>query len=392
MNLDDSKGQVGRAKSSKARDNDGLHRRRGIWHFKLKDGGRWREFSTHATNYNEARKARQRKLQEFEAGHMPTDFARWTIQRAATLWKESRSKELEAGTISPQTCSTEKYLLKSLTKALGDRRLGDLTLDDIEAYRSIRMAKVRPRTINLEIKMLRMILRKARLWARLADGYKPLPENKRGPGCALRPEEEKRLFDVASSNPLWQTAYSAAVLAAHTTARSRELKGLRLGDINLMEGTITIRRSTTKTDAGCRVIPLDSAATRAVVRQLERARLLGATEPTHYLFPFCRFRQTKQNSPTTAMGYDPTKPMTSWRSAWRSLRGTAGLPKLRFHDLRHHCITRLAESGVPDHVIMSIAGHVSKEMLEHYSHIRIEAKRQAVAKLDQYHERDSLIQ
>jgi hypothetical protein len=31
---------------------------------------------------------------------------------------------------------------------------------------------------------------------------------------------------------------------------------------------------------------------------------------------------------------------------------------------------------------MSIAGHVSKEMLQHYSHIRMEAKRTAVAALD----------
>jgi hypothetical protein len=31
---------------------------------------------------------------------------------------------------------------------------------------------------------------------------------------------------------------------------------------------------------------------------------------------------------------------------------------------------------------MAIAGHVSGEMLEHYSHIRMEAKRDAVAALD----------
>ena len=31
---------------------------------------------------------------------------------------------------------------------------------------------------------------------------------------------------------------------------------------------------------------------------------------------------------------------------------------------------------------MAIAGHVSREMLEHYSHIRQEAKRKAVASLD----------
>ena len=51
-------------------------------------------------------------------------------------------------------------------------------------------------------------------------------------------------------------------------------------------------------------------------------------------------------------------------------------------NLRHHCITKLAEAGVPDQTLMSIAGHVSREMLEHYSHIRMQAKRDAVAALE----------
>jgi len=58
----------------------------------------------------------------------------------------------------------------------------------------------------------------------------------------------------------------------------------------------------------------------------------------------------------------------------------AGLAGLRFHDLRHP-ITKLAEAGVPDHTLMAIAGHVNREMLEHYSHIRMQAKRGAVAAL-----------
>jgi integrase len=54
----------------------------------------------------------------------------------------------------------------------------------------------------------------------------------------------------------------------------------------------------------------------------------------------------------------------------------AGLEGLRPHDLRHHAITKLAESSeASEQTIMSIAGHVSREMLEHYSHIRQEAKR-----------------
>ena len=57
------------------------------------------------------------------------------------------------------------------------------------------------------------------------------------------------------------------------------------------------------------------------------------------------------------------------------------LAGLRFHDLRHHAITELAESQVSDQTIMAIAGHVSQKMLARYSHVRTEARRQAVAAL-----------
>ena len=57
------------------------------------------------------------------------------------------------------------------------------------------------------------------------------------------------------------------------------------------------------------------------------------------------------------------------------------LAGLRFHDLRHHAITELAESQASDSTIMAIAGHVSPKMLQHYSHVRIQAKRTALDSL-----------
>jgi hypothetical protein len=42
-------------------------------------------------------------------------------------------------------------------------------------------------------------------------------------------------------------------------------------------------------------------------------------------------------------------------------------------------ITNLSECpGVSEQTIMSIAGHLSRKMLEHYSHIRLQAKRRAL--------------
>ena len=43
----------------------------------------------------------------------------------------------------------------------------------------------------------------------------------------------------------------------------------------------------------------------------------------------------------------------------------------------------LAETGVADLTIESIAGHLSRRMLEHYSHIRLNAKRNAIDALDE---------
>src|SRR5271170_6056172 len=45
---------------------------------------------------------------------------------------------------------------------------------------------------------------------------------------------------------------------------------------------------------------------------------------------------------------------------------------------RHHAITELAESQASDATIMAIAGHISRQMLEHYSHVRLDLKRKAL--------------
>jgi hypothetical protein len=85
-----------------------------------------------------------------------------------------------------------------------------------------------------------------------------------------------------------------------------------------------------------------------------------------YVFPFGK------PSPS-----DPTRPVTTLKTAWNNVRTNAQV-KGRWHDNRHTLITDLAESGAGDQTIMDIAGHVSKQMLKHYSHIRMEAKRRAL--------------
>src|SRR5437868_5782970 len=70
---------------------------------------------------------------------------------------------------------------------------------------------------------------------------------------------------------------------------------------------------------------------------------------------------------------DPTRPVTTLKTAWQNLRDKAKVTG-RWQDNRNALATELAESGASDQIIMDIAGHVSKQMLKHYSHIRMEAK------------------
>ena len=67
----------------------------------------------------------------------------------------------------------------------------------------------------------------------------------------------------------------------------------------------------------------------------------------------------------------------SFKKAWGTACDKAGLD-IRLYDCRHTMLTKLAESGASDSTIMAIAGHLSRRMLERYSHIRMKAKRAAM--------------
>ena len=87
--------------------------------------------------------------------------------------------------------------------------------------------------------------------------------------------------------------------------------------------------------------------------EFSRAQDVAGAEPDHYIFPACENGKI-----------DPVTAQKSWRSAWRSLRKAAGLQHLRFHDLRHHATTELAESGASDQTIMSTTAISAFQMYE----------------------------
>jgi integrase len=260
--------------------------------------------------------------------------------------------------------SWEGDLTNRLRPFFEGKRLNQITADDVRLYQAQRLGKGKNTvTVNHEVKALMRVLKRAKLLNRIRDDVKLLPV-KRGPRQMLTPAEKQRLFETAASKPNWLTAYCAALLTANASTRPKELKRLLWKDLDPFERLVTVRIS--KTDAGGRVIPLNEEAWSAFAALKQRADALGTYGPENYIF----HRQWPE--------IDATRPMSGWRSAWRSLRKAAGMPRLRYYDLRHQFVTELNEAGVPEGVIRELAGHVDPAMTRYYSHPRLAARRAAV--------------
>jgi integrase len=186
----------------------------------------------------------------------------------------------------------------------GKNRLRQITAEMIVSYqKKHKEGGIAGRTANLEVGLLRRIMKRNKQWARLADDVKMLPEQPK-PARVLSPDEKRLLLTSAASRPEWQLAHSAAVFALNTTMRGCELKGLRWDDVNLFARTLTVRRVNTKTDAGARVIPLNWDALAMLGTLRLRAKRLGSAEPKHFVFAAC------ENG-----NVDPLRPLKSWRTA-----------------------------------------------------------------------------
>jgi integrase len=70
------------------------------------------------------------------------------------------------------------------------------------------------------------------------------------------------------------------------------------------------------------------------------------------------------------------------RRSWGDIRERAGLGAMRFHDLRHTCVTLLLDLGAPPHVVREIVGHSAIEVtMTIYAHVSLDEKRKALGKL-----------
>ena len=191
-----------------------------------------------------------------------------------------------------------------------------------------------------------------------------------------------RLLDVTAEDELGPLY----ALAVTTGLRQGELLGLTWDNVDLPAGTLTVAHALALDAAGGftlaepksarsrRTIPLPAVAREALDRQLARqtaARLAAGTtwqDRTGYVF-------------TDSVGR-PLAP-SAVSLAWRRARTAAGLPPVRFHDLRHTAATMLLAEGVPLIVISDLLGHAGIAITAaSYAGIVPELRRDAAAAMD----------
>jgi integrase len=297
------------------------------------------------------------------------------FNHAVKKWQEVKEPNW-----SDSNIRIEGYNVKHLLPHFGKMLLTDITADDISRYQAARKKeKANPRTINLEVGTLRAVMRKHRLWANIQPDVKML-KAKGEIGRSLTADEQHRLL-IACNSSRSRSLYPAVLLSLHTGLRSGELKSLKWRQIDLLDRTLTVGKSKTTGGEG-RIVPLSKTATQCLQ---EWRSLFPEAHPAHYVFPSERYGLAGEDGYATGkvVPYDvrPDTPIGSWKTGWNAVRKAAKV-SCRWHDMRHTFVSTMAEGQASDATIMGLAGHLSRKMMERYSHTRNEAKRQAITALD----------
>jgi integrase len=278
----------------------------------------------------------------------------------------------------------ERIVRLHVSPALGQLRLARLTPQHIaKLYRALLDKGLAPKTVRLIHAMLHRALRQAVRWGLLAVNPADsvdAPRIDRREFRTLDLAETRTFLSAAASDRL-----SALYVVALTTGlRQGELLGLRWSDVDLDRAILAVRQqvmklsgewvySEPKTSKGRRTVALPGMTVTALrqhkVRQAEERLRCGEWEDHDLVFPNLVGR--------------PIEKQNLMRRSFRPILQHAGLPPIRFHDLRHSAATLLLGEGVHPKVVQERLGHSTISVtMDTYSHVMPTLQRDAADRLE----------
>jgi integrase len=357
-------------------------RSNGLWEARisLPDG---KSKSYYGVTKAEAIKKQRTAMNALDRGLPVLQDERQTLGTFLTQWLEG----IRPPHVRPKTYRSYEQLMRvHVIPALGKIPLTKLTPQRLQALYAERLASGRSQTTVRHIHaVLHTALEQAVRWGLVARNVSDLvdaPKMRRQEMLVLNGEQARTFLSVAQGDRL-----EALYVAALTTGmREGELLALRWRDVDLDVGHLQVCNTLqklpgqppeiapAKTDYSRRKITLAGTTLEALrahkIRQnAERLAMGPAWEDWELVF-------------CTTIG-TPLSGKNLLERGLRPLLKRAGLPALRFHDLRHTCATLLLLQGVHPKIVSEMLGHSSVAItLQVYSHVLPDMQKQATEAMD----------
>lgn len=291
-----------------------------------------------------------------------------TVEEFAAIWIEQRCANL-----SPTSLQEWKRLLnKHIVPVLGRIRLTDLRCADCQSliteYNKTHSAK--------SCKALRGVLHTMLEYAKMNELISSNPcehilitKTPAYQYYIYSVDEMRRLLDIVKGNKDHELP---VVLASKCGLRAGEIFGLRWEDIDLENRTLQVHQVSIYANGKkmLKNVPKTATSTKPITIPLSVVEVLK------------RYK-SEAKYPLVVCNADGTPIVSSnYHQRFDTLLRLNGLPKTRFHDLRHFVATSLMDAGIPDKMIAEYLRHADTNITKHYQHIRESTKAVASDTMD----------
>jgi integrase len=332
----------------------GIFRRHGSWYLNYYVKGRRRREKVGPSKGQaiEALAVRESEIAQGKFKLLP--------KRGAPIFESLTQKYLALVSIHKRGHCVERYIMQTLNTHFGKSKVYNLTAEDSEKYKAIRSKSVKPATINRELTLAKHILSKGVEWGLVAENPFRRVSNlkvQKHIERVLSPEEQVKLIN-ACGHVRARFLRPIVLLAVNTGMRRGELLSLEWTRVDLDRRTIRIINA--KSVAGDRIIPMNDTV---------HALLSALSSPAGGPLVFPSNRKLGES-------------LLDVKKGFHKAVGLAGIPHIRFHDLRHTFATRLVRAGVDIVTVQHLLGHSKITMTARYAHALADVKLAAVSKLD----------
>lgn len=345
-------------------------------------GKRRRKRITADTKQEAERQALQVLADVARGGFAEADASKITVEQYVTRWLETINQ-----TMRPASARRYSDLMRlHVIPVIGQIRLGKLTALDVQRLYASRKADagLSSTTLNTLHVVLHRALKQAVRWKLLTYNVTDQvdPPRRVIPACKTWSQEQAAAFLAVTDQDEWAALWR---LALFTGMRRGELLALRWEDVDLTRKVLSVTGTLSrgkdgayefgqpKSAAGRRSIALSDSVIKSLqkhrTRQAEIRLRVGAL-------------YTDMGMVFASQGGEPLHPNTLARR-FKLLIARAGVPTIRFHDLRHTAATLMLAHNVHPKIVQERLGHSDVSMtLNRYSHVTMDMQRQAADVLD----------